>query len=109
MSQVTETIYRQVFIRTKMATAARDFVSGSAWSLPGLAEGMEYLQFTVTPLRRQKNKIYKVVVALDLGSDTYVVLYGKYDKVEFKWEVIEELDDVYVENLNDIILSVTSK
>lgn len=105
MSQITETIYRQITLGTKMACGARDFVSGDDCAIDGICKGMPFLWFRVGGNR----KLQKVVVALNLATDTYNILFIDINRKTCACTTLEQAEDIYVENMNDVIYRMVNK
>lgn len=89
-NSIGQTIWQQITLATKMACGARDAVL--------LANGV---QFTVL-----RSKATKIQVMLN-ANDTYTVNFMRIRKYNF--DLVERADEVYVDNLNEVIYRMCNK
>lgn len=90
---VADTIWQQITTSTKMSVGARTPVGGG-----------NKIHFNVG--RGKKNKIE---VVYQPGRDTYTVNLWKFSGDYLKQEIVESMDNVYVDNLNDVIYRMTHR
>jgi hypothetical protein len=105
MSQITGTIFKQITIGTKMACGARDFVGGDDCSIEGICKGMPFLWFRVGGNR----KLQKIVVAYDRRTDAYNILFIDINRKTYQTTIVEFAEEVYVENMNEVIYRMVNK
>lgn len=90
---VADVMWQQIPVRVKMSMGARQAAGDNEKG---------YLHFTVGPTRR---KPFKVRMQYDRGQDSYKLELIRCDLRTGQVEVLESIDDVYFDQLGEILIS----